>query len=341
MRNLHLKSGLRVSGIISVFVAIPQLIRFESTNLVSTFITFCYAYVFSFSIWIICEYFLTLKCVSKGYKKVLMAVVIGTIFSVLLQLFGNYFFHSMAIETTRIYAALNLSKQQQMLMSLFRGFTFTGLIYFVAYYISLTEEKQKNQLEIEQLKQENLEARLSLLKQQVSPHFLFNSLSTLKTIAKESETKNYIIQLSNVYRYLLNDKGYQNNNLVSLKEELAFTQSYLYILSERFEDALQVRIQVEDKLMSKRLPPLALQILIENAIKHNIVSIEEPLQITISTEKDKFLVVENKLQPKLSTEDSLGMGLQNIKDRYKLLEDKDIEIIKTEALFTVKIPLLN
>lgn len=338
-KKYHIHAGTHVATIIAILTSIPRLIRFESLYFAETLYQIGFSFFTTMILWIICEYFLNLKACKKPYKLIL-TLIFGMIASVILIELSNYLFKDIALENAKFGAAFHLSRQQQFYLFFFKGFTFTGLIYFIAHNIRLVEEKQITQIELEQLKQDNLEARLSLLKQQVSPHFLFNSLSTLKTIAPDSKTKNFVVQLSNVYRYLLNDKGFNNHNLVSLQEELAFTQSYLYILSERFEDALLVSIDIDEVAKSKKLPPLALQILIENAIKHNILSLEEPLKINIYTE-DSTLIVSNKLQLKRSTEDSLGLGLQNIKDRYILLDDKEIEIIKTTEDFTVKLPLLG
>lgn len=337
--RFRVHAGLHVAIAIAILTSIPRLIRLENVDMIHTFYQMCYSFFFSMVIWLICEFFINNKHLKKRITKIALSILTGMVASYFLLNLSNYLFNDIAFDNKQIGVIFNLSELQQFYLHLFKGFSFSALIYFIAHNISLIEEKQKNLLEIEQLKQENLEARLSLLKQQVSPHFLFNSLSTLKTIAPDSNTKNFVMQLSNVYRYLLKDNGYQNSNLVSLKEELEFTQSYLYILSERFEEALQVEINVEDSQMQNLLPPLALQILIENAIKHNVVCIDEPLQIKIYT-KDNFLRVSNKVQLKQSMEDSLGIGLQNIKDRYKLLENKDIEIESTNNTFTVDLPLI-
>jgi LytS/YehU family sensor histidine kinase len=218
-----------------------------------------------------------------------------------------------------------------------RGFFIGGLQFFMVYYIAAIKEAEQSKIENEQLKKENLQARLNLLKQQISPHFLFNSLSTLKTIAPDTNTRQYIMQLSNVYRYLLN---YNDNNMATLHDELAFTNSYLYILKERYEDALQLHIQVPDALLHLHIPPLSLQILVENAIKHNIISPTEPLHIYIHSDGHDTLTVENNVQPKLSTEKNTGKGLQNINDRYHLLSGKQIDITHTPSKFIVKLPLL-
>ncbi|WP_159440729.1 sensor histidine kinase [Mucilaginibacter sp. OK098] len=212
------------------------------------------------------------------------------------------------------------------------------LIYFIIYNIQINITLQKSKLENELLKQAQLRAQLLSLQQQVSPHFLFNSLSTLKTIAPDHETKTYVVQLANVYRYLLN---FNEHHLASVKDEIAFMKSYLYILQERFEQALQISIDVPDGFLSFYIPPLSLQLLIENAIKHNIVSPEQPLFIRIYTDQTPALTIENSYQPKLSVEESTGKGLQNIKDRYQLLAGKQINVYKNDELFKVTLPLMQ
>ncbi|MBB6109975.1 sensor histidine kinase [Mucilaginibacter lappiensis] len=210
-------------------------------------------------------------------------------------------------------------------------------IYIIIHNIQINITLQKSRLENGLLKQAQLRAQLLSLQQQVSPHFLFNSLSTLKTIAPDHETKTYVIQLANVYRYLLN---FNEHHLASVKDEIAFMKSYLYILQERFEHALQISINVPDEFLSYYIPPLSLQLLIENAIKHNIISPEQPLHIRIYTDQTPALTIENSYQPKISVEESTGKGLQNIKDRYQLLSGKQIEVYNDDDLFTVTLPLL-
>lgn len=231
-----------------------------------------------------------------------------------------------------------LSKRQLNVLMFFRGIVFSTFIYFIVFYLDLIGERQNAKLEIEALKKEKLEAQLNSLKQQISPHFLFNSLSTLKTIVPDNKSKKYILKLSNVYRYLL---SFKENNLTTLNEELVFIQSYLYIQQERFEEALEVSIKIDQDLGVKLLPPLCIQLLLENAIKHNVISLDEPLKVNICSDANGYLEVSNNLQPKLNTEESTGSGLENINKRYKILANRTIDIFQTESTFTVKIPLLN
>ncbi|WP_089779196.1 sensor histidine kinase [Chitinophaga sp. YR573] len=197
---------------------------------------------------------------------------------------------------------------------------------------------QKTQLENEHFRQLQLRAQLLSLQQQISPHFLFNSFSILKTIATDPDTKKFVVQLSHVYRYLLN---VNERDVTSLEEELSFVRSYLYILHQRFESALDVTIHVPEAYYNYVIPPLSLQLLMENAIKHNSVSIEHPLQMEISIQDNAKLVVKNSLLPRKTPEESTKLGLQNISERYQLLFRKDIEIIKTADTFTVNLPLIS
>jgi two-component system LytT family sensor kinase len=188
------------------------------------------------------------------------------------------------------------------------------------------------------LEQAHLRAQLISLQQQISPHFLFNSLSTLKTMVSDPSAKNYIVHLAGVYRYLL---SFNEQYLTPLDEELKFISSYLHILNERFGDMLKVTMDIQPQHRSLFLPPLSLQLLIENAIKHNVCSKERPLYISIATTDLPALKVENNFQPKRSRLERPGMGLRNIIERYKLLVDKSVDVANENAKFTVTIPLLN
>jgi LytS/YehU family sensor histidine kinase len=145
------------------------------------------------------------------------------------------------------------------------------------------------------------------------------------------------MQLANVYRYLL---GSEQEHLTVLEKELEFTRSYLYILQERFEHGLHVEIELPEASLSRNIPPYSLQILVENAVKHNIVSEDAPLTIRIYVESE-MLCVENNVLPRMSVEESTGKGLNNIKERYRLLSSHEIEIIDNSARFIVKLPLLK
>ena len=197
--------------------------------------------------------------------------------------------------------------------------------------LALREEKMKNEL---------LSARYESLKNQVNPHFLFNSFNSLSTLIKEDPgtADNFVKQLSIMYRYVLETR---TKEVVSVDEELIMMHSFVYLEKIRFGDNLRINININEKNRTKMILPLVLQMLLENAIKHNIISRDEPLSISIYDDTD-FIIVSNKLQPKtILRNDSIKVGLENIKSRYKIFSDKEIIVEKSDEKFIVKIPLLE
>ncbi|AYD48265.1 sensor histidine kinase [Arachidicoccus soli] len=192
--------------------------------------------------------------------------------------------------------------------------------------------------ELEKTKIDNLNAQFEILKQQVNPHFLFNSLNTLKSMVEMQDEKaaHFIVMLSDFYRFSLERK---ESNLISFEEELKTLKAYMFLLEARFEDGIQLHISIDQRALESLLPPFCLQLLIENCIKHNIISIEQPLLIEIYKEKE-FIVIQNNLQLKRSIDNSTGIGLDNITQRYKQAFHKQVEIIRTEKIFKVKLPLV-
>lgn len=199
-------------------------------------------------------------------------------------------------------------------------------------------EWRNTALEAEKLKSENIASQYQSLKDQLNPHFLFNSLNVLSNLVYESADKSveFIQQLSRIYRYVLD---VQEEELVSLEMEIDFAINYLSLQKIRFEQSLEFHIDVfESKNWS--IPPLSLQLLLENAIKHNVASETKPLKIWIGRE-DQMLVVKNNIQPKLNKEANSGIGLNNITKRYNLLSETSPQITQTEKEFIVKLPLLK
>lgn len=193
-------------------------------------------------------------------------------------------------------------------------------------------------LNAEKLKQENLQSQFAALKNQVNPHFLFNSLNTLATIIPENSDQavEFVEKLSSVYRYLLQ---YKDDETVDLKTELVCIDAYFFLQKIRFGNNLHVHINVPVQYNTKQIPPLSLQILVENAIKHNVISSLKPLFIDIYVDDVGMLVTKNNLQRKKSVESSTKIGLQNLINRFHYIFNKGIEIYETEDSFMVKLPL--
>jgi two-component system LytT family sensor kinase len=189
----------------------------------------------------------------------------------------------------------------------------------------------------EKLKREQLALQYETLKGQVSPHFLFNNLNSLTSLISTNHDKaiDFVKKLSEVYRYLLDQKDHE---MVALETELKFLESYIFLQKIRFESNLNVQIEVNPK--NFKVIPLSVQILVENAIKHNEISDKKSLNIRVFSSDDEYLTVENRLQKKEGSEGS-GSGNQNITDRYEFFTDRKVIISENTDIFFVSIPLLS
>lgn len=221
----------------------------------------------------------------------------------------------------------------------FRIILFVAMFIVIKYLFDSNEEKQQVSMENEVLKRENLNALHETLKQQVNPHFLFNSLNTLKSLIKRDPTQaiNFTGELASVYRYML---LHANRQKVLLSEEIDFLKSYLFLLKIRFGDAIFTQIDVPEAFSGSMMPPNTLQLLIENAVKHNSLSHHRPLYISIFVQ-GKFLIVRNNLQEKEAAHSSSHIGLNNINSRYLLHHGEEIIIEKTAQYFQVSLPILK
>jgi len=209
-------------------------------------------------------------------------------------------------------------------------------IYESIYFMN---ELRESITEKEKLKRESLQAQLNALRTQVNPHFLFNNLNTLTAVIPENPQQaiDFVQQLSKVYRHILEVK---DEKTILLKDELDVLRAYAFLLKTRFCNSLDININVKDEKMNKKIVPLSLQLLMENAIKHNIISSEKPLTIDVYA-VNGTLVVSNNLQKKNQVFESTGIGLDNIRNRYKLLSDKIVNVTESSTSFTVSIPLIE
>lgn len=229
-----------------------------------------------------------------------------------------------------------------------RDFIMSCMVTGSCYIIYLVRRQQQVVIENQQLRAESILNQYEVLKNQLNPHMLFNSLNTLRSLVRENQERaqEYIQQLSSVLRYTLQAGESQ---CVTLREEMEFANAYIFLLKMRFEENLTFDICVDPSLEGCFLPPSAVQVLIENAVKHNEISNRRPLTICIRTEMRKeeadgtlspLLVVSNLLQPKLTASAGTGIGLVNLSKRYHLLLHQDIYITE-DAAFTVRIPLIR
>lgn len=221
--------------------------------------------------------------------------------------------------------------------SVFLVFIIGGVYESVYYYLRLRQSEHEK----EELLRNNLQSRFDSLQGQVNPHFLFNSLNSLRQLILKDpqQAAHYVEELSDVYRYLLKNI---EEGITTVEKEIDFIQSYFHLLRTRFSKGLILSIDVSPELQHHQIPPLTLQMLVENAVKHNIISVNRPLHIHIKTENGKRLTITNNLQKKLQhLAPSEGIGLTNIMTKYHLLKQPEVIIRETETEFTVSLPLIK
>ncbi len=263
-------------------------------------------------------------------RRLIWQTLVGLIYTLVVSAFIDYFFCSNISNFDRINEVLIGFK-----ISLIPTIIVTLMYESAFFFQSWKSHVQKT----EALARENVQSQLDALKNQLDPHFLFNSLNTLASLIDDenSPAQNYLDKLSDVYRYVLVSR---EKNTVTLEEEMQFLDAYIYLNKIRFRENLQVETQLLTDTSQLHVAPLSIQMLIENAIKHNVVSKEKPLKIRI-VQEDGFLTVENNLQEKMTFEKSTKVGLQNIINRYRLLTEQQVEILRNEWSFKVKLPLLE
>ncbi|OFY86040.1 MAG: hypothetical protein A2236_09605, partial [Bacteroidetes bacterium RIFOXYA2_FULL_33_7] len=269
----------------------------------------------------------------SNLNKILILIVFTSILLGLFYIIGIYIRSELNIMATR--------KENVSFFIVLRGVVSIFFICIFQYALNTNKKAQEALLQNQKLKTENILAQFEILRQQVNPHFLFNSLSTLRSMIRSSNKNSeiFVIKLSEIYRQLLLKR---EKEVVSLKEELDFINDYMFMLLERYDTMLTLNIDIPGHLLKLKIPTFSLQLLLENCIKHNVISQDRPLKIKIFFTNPESLIIENNFQPKLTQSEKSGFGLQNLEQRYSLLGEPDgIHVFSDESVFRVKIKMLN
>ena len=267
---------------------------------------------------------------NKPEQKFAIGIAVMILYTSVAIVFVNFVWHILWLKG-------NVSEFQLPPFQLFA--ILLGITFIISFGLSLKEfmaEKKEIVIREEKLKTEIIKLEYETLKNQVNPHFLFNSLNALTSlVADNDEAVRFIKNLADVYRYVLEQK---DKELVELERELSFVSAYLYLHQIRFGKSLEIEICKAPS--NKMVVPLSVQMLVENAIKHNEISVDAPLKISIGLENG-FLIVQNNLQLKSMVSDSSKIGLENIKSRYSYLTDNKVFAGVADEKFVVKIPLMD
>lgn len=287
-------------------------------------------------IWLGTYFFHSVKAGSPDFKKkmifrlvlfYLVVLAIGFLFYVMLY---TYFFIKGGADFSLFISGLLSGELNGFFRAVLIGFTLGTVFFFYSQWAEAVKREQK-------LTQEKLVFQYETLKKQVNPHFLFNSLNTLSSlVGKDAELSEIFIQkLSSVYRYILEN---MEKELVPVATEIDFVNDYFYLQQIRDQQKIKLIVDVF-KMENAKIPPVSLQMLVENALKHNVSTKSNPLKILIQNEGNDELVVSNKLQRKQQMNDSSKIGLRNLNERCKLIMNREIEIIENPEEFIVKVPV--
>jgi LytS/YehU family sensor histidine kinase len=213
-------------------------------------------------------------------------------------------------------------------------------VFSIYFSLQFLRHWRKSELAVERYQKENMRSQLESLKNHLDPHFLFNNLNILSAlIVKDpAKSKTFMDKFAEVYRFLLKRKS---DDLIPLQDEIEFIESYIFLIRTRFDENIQFNMKLRPKSHARVLPPLSLQMLVENAIKHNMIQENKPLKIDIVQLEDDYLIVRNSLNPKENQENTVGSGLENIKNRYAHFTDQQVKIVRTTTEFEVHLPLLE
>ncbi len=326
--------GILILGLSSVYIF---NLTGEQLTTVELVITFVVSLFFSATDWLINRTILiqlrkVYPRLEDGVKRIALLFV-GTITTVISVDFIGVGFVSLFMDTV----SYDFSERiRSLIVAVFLTAMITAIYEAVYFFVLL----KKSIREEEQAKQAIIQAELDTLRNQAQPHFFFNTLNTLRDIIDQSpkeEAKQFVDKLSDIYRFLL-ESG--NTNLIALKAELKFAKAYIHVQSERFGDNLKLNWNIPVTMEDRLIAPMSLQLLLENAIKHNVVSRSRPLEINVDV-VDDCIVVTNKIQRKSTQLPSTKMGLKNIQKRYALISDRSVQIVDDSQQFTVSLPLLD
>lgn len=336
----NLLKALLVGG--AVFI-VSFLIRFASLGMAvfnnDLYIYFLYCMLYSVVLYLVnVAIFELLDRVFQENRFSPKRIVIGFVSSFFISLF--------VIGILRIFTQVVIQKQSlvsfmanERAANYVESSVITFIVLLVFHSLHFYKIYQENKVTQQKIIAGTANAKFESLKNQIDPHFLFNSLNVLSSLIEENpdNAQRFTTSLSKIYRYVLEQK---DKELVSVEDELSFAKTYMNLLKMRFENSLFYELPTENINPEAKVVPLSLQLLLENTVKHNIVSEQKPLHIRIFIDKD-YLAIQNDLQKKEVLQDRQGVGLQNIVNRYGIITDRKVKVQEDEKNFTVRIPILT
>jgi sensor histidine kinase YesM len=317
------------SIVLGLLSSVPQIAQ-QHFNIAEAVVNAGLTSSFALAMWYVNIYMVTHRSERSRKQSVSYRKLINTLLIGVAVMFGLAWIQQLILS--------HINFGPVMLMVEVRGILINLVCYMFLHLLQQNYENQYVNIELERIKSDNLGAQYELLKQQVNPHFLFNSLNTLKAMVEtgDREAVDFILKLSNFYRFTLESR---KHDLIHVSDELEIVKAYLFLQNARFEGGFTFKDELNADILNTLIPPFTLQLLVENCIKHNVVSIDKPLHIRLYAADDN-IVIENPIRLKTGERNSLGVGLKNIQLRYDHLLGKQIDIVNDGNLFQIKLPLI-
>ena len=330
---------LAISSLVSLLISVPRILSFyDITDQVSNSfsessyldITVRFLFIFSFS-WLVLQYNSNWRyhiLFKTKWKKIVFVILSNSVLS--------YLGASLLLFTYPLIVGQEIHDFEEALFY-FIYMVVAAVLFFISGILRFQIIQKQDSIEKDQLRKESLENELMALKNQINPHFLFNSLNSLNSLVRENDAATkFINKLSFMYRYILQNG---DQDLVLLEGEVKFLESYIYLIKTRYRDRVVIDIQIDKDLLSKKIPPLGIQTLVENAVKHNEISQNHPLLVKVYTDNE-CICVENKIRLRKTLAEGTGNGLSNLDKRYYLLKKEHILISDENGIFKVKYGLI-
>ncbi|MBR2352428.1 MAG: histidine kinase [Alistipes sp.] len=296
--------------------------------------------LYQFVFYFVLSFVLLLVMNTKGRDATWRQFMVRSLICLLIS-FAAYFVSPVPLIYSGEVIPVYKSRQFVELAVVLKSCFMVAVVILYSRIYTLIYREQQISLENELLKNENLTTRYNMLASQINPHFLFNSLSSLSMLVREKDDERalkYIDQLAYTFRYIVQNGN--NSNCVKLRSEMQFAEAYSYLFKIRYADKIFFDVDVDEAYMDWLLPPMSLQPLIGNAVKHNVITSKKPFHVSIRVE-DEMLVVSNKRIPQLEPQDGTGLGLANLNSRFELIMNRSIEVRSSDEEFAVRLPLVK
>ena len=319
----------------------PTIVLLLIATVFITFLIFTFWSINILLIYTLDKHSITISARTKYIISNVLCILTFILIRLILTLFGSAYYHQILTQKMsyiNLFQAHSVEAIRFIMISLF-SLSSNTIILIIQDLMLLREKKAIIESENAQLKIKNIEATYNQLKQQIHPHFLFNSLNTLKTLIRK-QPKDAEIYLKKLSDFLRASITLNNENLAKLSDELKFCLDYLELQKGRFGEALKYSVEIPKEAKSGLVPVFSVQHLLENAIKHNALTVENPLLIEIKNDNNR-IIVSNNIQVKDLTEETTGRGLANLAERYKILSGDEIIFQSDDNHFSVSLKILN